>query len=123
MGQYIEGLRGARERITIDNQTFAASIDLRLTGHIFDSGLLTQILDIVELNAGRCVLKSVVPGHSRTTSSVAEMQLMFNSEAEVESCVKSVNAVVEALIVANAQLQVLGPGGSVESVKMRNDRI
>jgi alpha-aminoadipic semialdehyde synthase len=123
--KYIEKLRIQTER---EYNSKAAASDtksnfnqlIRISGHLFDTGLINQVLDSIEESGNQFKLLhlSVSPNDasSQRTSRVV-IQVMSNTESSLKACIQKVSTLCQLIPKAQANFSELPYGALLDSTE------
>jgi hypothetical protein len=90
---------------------------LELDGHLFDSGLINHVLDLIESNECKmeiveCNVGGVLGDTKKTTQAVLKVSNSLLSYGDLRAVAKKVEDLVELLPNAEAKIKVYGGGGN-----------
>ncbi|GAB9474451.1 Alpha-aminoadipic semialdehyde synthase [Globisporangium polare] len=115
--QYIHRMRAERERskntaYIVEKEKLAGSSCLRLDGHLFDTGLINQVLNVIEEHNGQfhlvdCQVRpNFIDASSESTSS-AIIQISMDTREELNEIIAKVKALSELTAGAHASVTEL----------------
>jgi len=114
--EYIAGLMQQRLREGGEGPSQVGA-EIRLHGHLFDSGLINKVLDCIESNGGHfSIVECLVQPHSKT-SAIIRIDAQ-GDQAVLDTIVGKIQLLVQALESAEASIVVVGQGGMNAGAKL-----
>jgi len=124
--QYLDSVMKLKENTTVDLGDVSKSLVLHLEGHLFDSGLINHLLDLLEQH--ECFFefeKCFIPRRSAEGSPVrSQLVLKMTAHRTVDliGIAKKVRDLVDAIQTADATLKVIDESNASVHVKDPDDR-
>ncbi|TYZ69117.1 hypothetical protein PybrP1_008867 [[Pythium] brassicae (nom. inval.)] len=129
--QYIHRMRAERERsrnsaYIVEKEKVAGSTCLRLDGHLFDTGLINQVLNVIEQHGGSfhlvdCQVRpNFIDAASESTSS-AIVQISMDSREALNEIIAKVRALSELTAGAHASVTELPDFCGLDYSKTRKE--
>lgn len=129
--QYIHRMRAERERsrntaYSVEKEKLAGSTCLRLDGHLFDTGLINQVLNVIEEHNGQfhlvdCQVRPNFLDASSESTSSAIVQVSMDSREELDAIIAKVQALSELTAGANASVTELPDFCGLDYSKTRKE--